>query len=92
MATSHRHDTLSDSTATRVSPAGTHSGVDLTIQNIDETAIVYVGGSGVTASNYGFKLSPGTAISFELPPKDAIFCISDTDASKVAVLQIGLED
>ena len=90
--TTHEHVTLSDSAATLVTTPGIHSGADVTIQNIDETAIVYVGGSGVTASNYGFKLSPGTAISFELPPKDAIFCISDTDTSKVAVLQIGLED
>lgn len=89
---SHSHVTLSNTAATRISPAGTHSGADLTIQNIDTSAIVYIGAEGVTADNYGFKLEKGTAISFELPPKDAIFCISDTDGSKVAVMKIGLED
>jgi hypothetical protein len=66
--------------------------MDITIQNISEEAIVYVGGESVTAASYGFKLSPGAAISFELPPKDALYAISDTDASSVAIMKIGLED
>ena len=90
--TTHGLTTLSDSTDTRLSPAGTHSGLDITIQNVDATATVYIGGEGVTASNYGFKITAGAAWSIELPPKDEIHAITDTNGSKVAVLYTGLED
>jgi hypothetical protein len=92
MTTRHYLRTLSNSTATIVSTRGTHSGEDITIQNIDATAIVYIGGEDVTASSYGFKIIPGAAWSVELPPKDNIYAISDTNGSEVAVLKVGLED
>lgn len=92
MSTSHSLTTLSDSTATLLSPAGTHSGRDITIQNVDASAIVYVGAEGVTAASYGYRLAAGQAIAFELPPQDSIYAISDTNGSEVAVMQIGLED
>jgi len=92
MATEHGLITLSNATATIVTTPGTHSGADVTIQNVDETAIVYLGGIGVTSTDYGFKLTPGAAWSVELASKDHIYAISDTDASEVAVLKVNLED
>lgn len=92
MATTHGLITLSDSTATLVTTPGTHSGADVTIQNVDEAAVVYLGGEGVTAADYGFKLTAGAAWSVELSSNDHIYAISDTDASKVAVLKVNLED
>ena len=65
--TLHAHTTLSNTTATRLSPNGLHSGMDITIQNIHESAYVYVGGEGVTASDYGYRIAPGAAFSIELP-------------------------
>jgi hypothetical protein len=91
MATTHSLIALSDSTATAVSGTGTHSGADITIQNVDDTAIVYLGGEGVTAADYGFKLTPGAAWSVELSGKDHLYAISDTDASEAAVLKVNLE-
>ena len=92
MATTHKLVTLNDSTSTLVSPPGVHSGVDITIQNIDESAIAYLGAEGVTTESYGYRLEPGQAIAFELPQRDSIHVISDTDGAKVAIMQIGLED
>jgi hypothetical protein len=89
--TQHALTTLSDSEATRITPNGTHSGMDITIQNVDEAAIVYLGGEGVTASDYGFKLTAGAAWSVELPGNDALYAISDTNGSDIAVLRLGLE-
>jgi hypothetical protein len=89
--TQHALTTLSDSEAARITPNGTHSGMDITIQNVDEAAIVYLGGEGVTASDYGFKLTAGAAWSVELPGNDALYAISDTNESQVAVLRLGLE-
>lgn len=87
----HSLTTLSSSTATRLTPAGIHSGMDITIQNVHASAIVYIGGAGVSSSSYGYRLLPGTAISFELPGKDSLYAISGTNGTQVAVMRTGLE-
>lgn len=92
MATFHDLLTLSDSTATELTPGARHSGLDLTIQNVDDTAVVYIGGAGVTASDYGFKLTPGAGFSIELNPNDRLYAISDTNNSNAALLRALLED
>ena len=89
--TQHSKIVLSNTTDTRLSPNGIHSGVDITIQNIDAEAYVFIGAEGVTSSDYGFRLSPGAAISFELPGKDALYAVSDTNESEIAVLKTNLE-
>jgi len=91
LMTTHALTTLSNSTATRLTPLGLHSGMDITIQNVHESAIVYIGGEGVSSSDYGYRLNPGLAISFELPGRDALYAISNTNNSKVAVLKTNLE-
>ena len=89
--TIHAHKTLSDTSATRLTPNGIHSGMDITIQNIHESAYVYIGGEGVTASNYGYRIAPGAAFSIELPGQDALYAISNVNSSKVSTLKTGLE-
>lgn len=89
--TTHSLITLSSSTATLLTPNGVHSGMDVTIQNIHASAYVYIGGEGVTASSYGYRLNPGSAISFELPGKDALYAITGTNGSQVAVIKTNLE-
>ncbi len=89
--TTHSLTTLSNVSATRLTPNGTHSGMDVTIQNVHASALVYIGGIGVTSSSYGYRLSPGAAWSVELSGKDAIYAISNTNSSQVAVLQTSLE-
>ena len=83
--------TLSNTEPKVVSSPRVHSGEDITIQNIDSEAVVYLGGKNVSTTNYGFKLTPGAAWSVELPPKDDIFAVSGTDGSKVAVFKVSLE-
>jgi len=65
--------------------------MDITIQNVHASATVYIGGEGVTSSNYGYRLLAGSAISFELPGKDALYAITDTNESKVAIIKTNLE-
>ena len=89
--TTHNNFTLSDSQATRLTPNGTHSGMDITIQNTNETGNVYLGGEGVTQSSFGFKLAPGQAISFELPGNNALYAIAEINGGVIAVLKTGLE-
>jgi len=89
--TTHVVVELNNTTPTLVSPNGTHSGCDLTVQNINESGYVYVGGAGVTTTSYGYRVSPNTAISFELPGRDAIYLIGSTTLN-AAVLTMGLEE
>ena len=92
MATYHALLTLSNSTQTELSPGINHSGLDVTVQNVNGTANLFIGGTGVTATDYGFKLVPGAGISFELNPKDRLYVISDVNESKAALIRIFLED
>jgi hypothetical protein len=89
--TQHLIKELSDSQETRLTPNGIHSGMDITIQNISASAYVYIGGEGVTSSSFGYRLNPGSAISFELPGTDALYAISDTNESEVAIIKTNLE-
>ena len=93
MTTYHQILALSNATATELTPPGKiHSGLDLTVQNVDETANVYIGNAQVTSSSYGFKIAPGAGFSVELNPRDQLFAISDTNESEVALLRVLLED
>jgi len=78
-------------TPTRVSPPKVHSGVDITIQNLDTAANVYIGSSTVSTMDFGYKLAAGQAISFVLKSNDELYAISDaTPASNVAILTVGI--
>jgi len=89
--TMHATIILSSETATRLTPNGLHSGMDITIQNISEANYVYIGGEGVNLQDFGYRLNPGSAISFELPGKDALYAIADANETMVAVLKTNLE-
>lgn len=89
--TQHSLTTLSNTLATRLTPIGLHNGMDITIQNVNETAYVYIGGEGVTALDYGYRISPNNGIAFELAERDALYAISDVNGSKIAVIKVGLE-
>lgn len=87
--TTHSKITLWDD-STRLSPAGTHSGVDITIQNLDGSRYVFIGGQGVNSNSFGYRLAPGAAISLELSGQDSLYGYSDYQVD-VAVLMTSLE-
>lgn len=88
---SHQIVALSNAEATRLTPNGIHSGMDITIQNIDDSDYVYIGAAGVTTSDFGYRLAPNNAIAFELPGYDAIYAISGTNGTEVAIMKTSLE-
>jgi hypothetical protein len=90
--TQHSLTTLSNTTATRLTPNGIHSGMDITIQNVNATGYVYIGGSSVSTTSYGFRIMPNHSISFELPGTDSLYGVSSVNAMQVAVLTTNLED
>ena len=84
--------TLSSDAVTAITPNGTHSGFDITIQNVNTSGYIYVDTHNeVSSSNYGFRIAPGGAISFELPGKDDLYLIGSTNDLDAAVLIVGLE-
>jgi hypothetical protein len=88
--TTHAIVSLNNSSAVLASPVGVHSGCDITVQNINNSGYIYVGGEGVTTSNYGFRIDPNCAISFELPGRQSIYLIASGNLN-AAVLTMGLE-
>lgn len=82
--------TVNDSTPTLVTPIGTHSGIDLTIQNTDNTNHVYVGGPNVTSTNYGFLLEKGKAVAFTIPSTESLYVLGSVSSQNIAVLQLAL--
>jgi len=90
--TTHALITLSNTTATRLSPNGTHSGMDITLQNVNNEGYIYVGGSDdMSSTNYGFRIMPNHSFSIELNGKDAIYAIASTNGLSLAILKTNLE-
>lgn len=82
---------LSNTSATRLTPNGVHSGMDITLQNVSSSGYIYIGGEGVTAANYGYRLLPNHSFSVELIGSEALYAIASAPDTEVAVLRLGLE-
>lgn len=83
--------TLSNVSITQVTPYGAHSGFDITIQNVNNSGHIYIGNENVSSTEYGYRLLPNHAFSIELPTRDHLYLIAETDGMKAAVLRTGLE-
>lgn len=92
MATKHNLYTLSNSSATRLTPNGLHSGMDITVQNVNPEGYIYIGSENVSALSYGYRLSPNNAIAWELPGTDSLYAIASTDGLQAAVITTNLEN
>ena len=90
--TQHEVYTLSNVTETRLTPNGTHSGMDITLQNVNDAGYIYIGGEGVTSVSYGYRISANHAWSVELSGQDALYAIAETDGMELAKITVGLED
>lgn len=90
--TTHAFVTLSNTTPTLLSPNGVHSGINLSVQNVSASGYIYLGGDTVTTSVYGHRLSPNSAISFELDAHDSIYAVSETNGLNAATLTTTLAE
>ena len=87
MPLSHSVIELNTSTPELLSIEGDAIGsLNLTIQNLSNSASVFLGSSSVTSSDFAFRLDPGSIISFDSLRKDTeIYGISNTNGESVAV-------
>ena len=84
--------TLSNVTPTRLTPNGKHSGIDITLQNVNDSGYIYIGGDNtISSTNYGFRIMPNHSISIELNGNDAIYAVSSVNSMSLAVLKARLE-
>lgn len=90
--TTHALVTLSNTTPTLLSPIGVHSGVNISVQNVSASGYIYLGGDNVTTSNYGYRISPNSAISFELDAHDSIYAVSQINALSAATITTTLAE
>lgn len=88
--TTHNLYTISNIVPTNISE-GKDTGWDITIQNVNASGYLYVGGEGVSSSNYGFRLSPSHSFSVELAGTDDLYIIAETNGLLAAVLRTNLE-
>lgn len=91
MAVTHNTIQLGNTEPIAVSVTGQHAGRDITIQNISDTAYVYLGGEGVDSENFGYRIAPHGAWSVELRQQEVIYAVTSENGSYVAVIQLGLE-
>ena len=91
MSTIHNLYTVGTTDAVLVSSTDASSSRDITIQNANLSGYIYVGGEGLSNSNYGYRLLPDHAISFELEGQDELYVLASGSNMKVAVISINLE-
>jgi hypothetical protein len=78
-------------TPLRITPNGSHSGMDITIQN-QGPAAVYLGvDNTLTNTNYGYKIAANQAFSVELPGNDALYVYAIDSGATISTLQLSLE-
>ena len=80
-----------DDAPLRITPNGSHSGMDITIQN-QGPAAVYLGvDNTLTNTNYGYKIAVSQAFSVELPGNDALYVYATGAGATISTLQLSLE-
>jgi hypothetical protein len=89
MAITHEMFEIDSSQAVAITPL-THAGRDVTIQNLDPSAELYIGGPNVSTTNFGYMIAPNSAWSIELRKDEVIYAIASA-GTPVAVLSAGLE-
>lgn len=90
MPLEHRLLTLSNTSTTILTVDGdtNPSNMMFSVQNVHDSANVYIGNSSVTSTSYGVLLEPGAFFSVENLRKDTeLHALSTVANSKVAIMR-----
>lgn len=91
MALSHSRPTVSATASAIVGDSNDRSGQSIVIQNPSAGATVYLGGSGVTSSTYGYALAGGSDLSIDLSPGESLYAITASGTQQVNILRQGVQ-
>lgn len=81
---------LSATSAFTDSVAYNQNGQSLLVQNPSTTVTVYLGGSNVTSSIYGYSLAPGATMSIDLSQSENLYAAVASGTQSVNVLRKGV--
>lgn len=86
--------TVGTTASVRLTPLGeTHSGIDITVQNANDSGYIYIGADeNVSSTNFGYRLLPNHAWSIELDGQDHLYVRASANSMNVAVFKLRLED
>ena len=85
----HSLISVSNSEATSIDIADSiKSSFTLVIQNINTTGYIYIGNGSVSATNYGFRISPNQAFTIELSSSEDMYALASEAGMSVAVMEI----
>jgi hypothetical protein len=90
MAVTHARLLVGTETPTLVTLPGVEAKTSLTVQvqNLG-TGAIYLGGQGVSVTDYGVSIVPGAAVTIDrLSAKDEIYAIAQVTGEYVAVLRV----
>jgi hypothetical protein len=93
MSLSHQLVTLNTTTPTilTIAPANEPEysrELTVSIQNLDSTNFVLLGGSNVSTSSYGFRIDPGQTFTATLSPTDDLYAVSHSGTPQVGVIRV----
>jgi hypothetical protein len=90
MAVTHAHVSVAATATVVAAPTTEYHGardrVGVSIQNIG-AATVYLGGSDVTTTSYGYQLAAGASMSIDLEYGDTLYGVVAAGTNVVAVLK-----
>lgn len=90
MAIEHARPTVTTTASAIATGTNDRSGQSVVVQNPSAGATVYLGGSGVTSSSYGYALVGGSDISIDLSGGESLFAIVASSTQQVNVLRQGV--
>lgn len=88
MATTHDFYSLNSSVPAKLTPEGVFSNIEIIVQNVNQSGYIYLGGSDVSSSSYGFRLGPDQSIRVKLTGKATIYAIPSENNLNLAVLKL----
>jgi len=89
MAIQHARPTVTTTASTIVAGTNDRSGQSVLIQNPSAGATVYLGGTGVTSSSYGYALAGGSDIAIEMSAGESLLAITASGTQQINVLKQG---
>ena len=89
MPVSHNRVSV-DTTATKLTnDFDGRDGQTINVQNPSASTTVYLGGEGVTTTDYGYALGGGTSFSIELQTGEKLYAVVASSTQTVNVLRQG---
>jgi hypothetical protein len=89
MAVAHGRVVVAATATSLASAARDRDGFTVVVQNPSGGSAVFIGGSGVTTTSYGYELAAGGVLTVELKRDEAVFGVVTTGTTTVNVLRVG---